>query len=180
MEKIIPDIIEANVELFKNLEKKGIIERFIKGKESIDLARDKFNVEKRYSTDEKFGGHKLICVNFNLTKVNLNYHQEKEDFILINDCKKYKRLYLLVSLLKKDDLEKKISNQKLCAKDFLIIKLKFNHPLLSFFTMNKYIPHCELVKSENSELNPYFFVTEPTKLENISINTNKYNIIFED
>ncbi len=179
MQTIIPKVVKANIKLFEKLSHKNIIKTFISGNEFINLEKDKFHINKKYSTSEKYGGHKLICVNFNISNINLNYHLDNEDFILIQDKPKdYMDLFLFISLLKKDDLIKKINKNKLSNDDFLIIKLKFNDPLLSFFTMKKETPHCELVKADNSKKNPYFFVTEPNNLENKEINKGNYEFKF--
>lgn len=179
MKTIIPKIVEASEELFEMLNKKNIITPFINNNDSIDLKKEDYDINERYRTSKEYGGHKLICVNYNISEIILNYHDENEDFILIQDKPfKYKDLYLFLSLLDKDSLIEKIKNKELANEDFIIIKLKFNDPKLSFFTMNKEIPHCELVKKDEPKKNPYFFVTEPSNLENKELKKGDYRIKF--
>lgn len=179
MISISPQILDASEEVFKLLEEKNLLKRFFNSAGSVDLKEKSYNVKTIYHTNEKFGGHKLICVNYNLSEPQIGFHNEKEDFLLISDNPgKYKNLYLLICMHKLVELENKINNNEITDKDFIIIKLKFNDPNLSFFTMNEKVPHCELVKKNSDKKYPYFYVTEPTKLENISIDLNEYIIKF--
>ena len=179
MKTILPKVVDANEAIFKQLEKKNLLKRFFTAAGSIDLVERPYDVKNVYQTNEAFGGHKLICVNYNLSEPQLGYHKEKEDFILISDNPvQYKALYLLVCLDKEEDLANKICKEEISDDDFIIIRLKFNDPNLSFFTMNEGVLHCELVEKSEAKRHPYFYVTEPSNLDNIGVDLGDYVIEF--
>jgi hypothetical protein len=63
-------------------------------------------------------------------------------------------------MCKRAELEGKIKNRTLVAQDFLALRMKFNDPEVSFFTMLKDVPHGE-VTVDGPERCASFYVTEP-------------------
>jgi len=174
---IIPDIVESSEEVFSRLEEQQLLRRFVSYCPFQELNGRKYEVSELYSTDSKYGGHKLISVNFNNAVAELGYHGEKEDFLLVSrHPEKHKDLYLLIGLMNADKMHKKIDNKTLSSEDFLIIRLVFNDPIFSFFTMNSQIPHCELTDDGELKPHPYFFVTEPRDMNTVNVKLNKYEI----
>jgi len=178
IKKIIrPKLFNSNEKTFKLLENTGILRRFLIASEFASLMENEYSVKEIYRTNIKSGSHKLICVNYNIIKPQLSYHAEKEDFILISkNPDKLKNLYLLISVLKIEELFLKIKNNTINSEDFLIIKLMYNHPIFSFFTLNEDVPHCELTESSVNKCNPVFYITEPSDLTNNSIDLKNYKI----
>ncbi|HON56200.1 MAG TPA: hypothetical protein PLJ38_04205 [bacterium] len=169
---------DASPELFFKLEELGLIKLFKPTLNTLNLPLNKNAVEWLYTTDEQYGTHKLICVGINSTTIRLNYHPDNEDFILVNNSQyKFKNLYLIIGLEKQEILQQKINEETLADDDVIAIKMEFNNPLLSIFTMLKNTAHCEIT-TENSNLqNPVFFVSEPTNLKQIFLDVKNYNFM---
>ncbi len=161
------------------LEKKNLVKTFNPSKRIICSKRKKGLVETVYSTDKRFGTHKLICVKLrNSSRMRLNSHPDNEEFIIINNTKyKFKPLYLAIGLCKHTEFEEKIKNKKLTEKDILILRLKYNDIKTCIFTMLKNTPHCELTEEGRTGMQPIFFVTEPTDLKMTKIKTNGYKLV---
>jgi len=176
-EFIIPEVVKSCEEVFSRLEERHILKRFLSCQPYRELHGKPYDVNELYSTDEIFGGHKLICVNYDNACPELGYHEEKEDFILISaQPENHKPLYLLVGLAEHDVMKQKIMERRLGSEDFLIVELVFNDPVFSFFTMNSKIPHCELTQDGDKRPHPYFFVTEPRDLNTVKMDLNQYAI----
>lgn len=178
--QIVPKVVKASESLFQELEERGILTRFFSSYASAPVAEGAYLVDTLYSTDPKFGSHKVICVNYNQSEPYLSYHGDKESFILVSaEPEKHKNLYLLLCFLEAEELVKKLEQQDLSSDDLLIVQLEFNNPKLSFFTLNAFVPHCELTDPAQSKLvHPYFYVAEPTDLDNIRIDYAPYEIVF--
>ncbi len=171
--------VKASVGLFEELENRKILRRFIGGWEYPETDPAGYAVETLYTTDACFGGHKLIHVTYNMSEVQLGYHQENEDFILIKSPKRVQKpLYLVLSLCSCKELQKKIDENKFSSDDVVLIELAFNDPLLSFFTLSKGYPHCELT-CEGAHA-PSFFVTEPASMGTIAIDVRQYQIVLAE
>lgn len=171
--------IKISSTLFENLEKRGILRRFLGGWELPETDPSQYNVKTLYTTDARFGGHKLIHVSYNMSTVQLGYHQENEDFILIKSPKKkQKPLYLVLCLCSHEELQKKIDDYTFSSEDILLIELVYNDPILSFFTLSKNFPHCELTCMGGHA--PSFFVTEPASMNTESIDAGPYRIVLAE
>ncbi|HOK41752.1 MAG TPA: hypothetical protein PLD27_12020 [bacterium] len=175
MKTIHIKVYDATEDLFLELQHKNLIKLFIPSKKTFNLPLNKNMVDTIYFTNEIYGSHKLICVGINSTTIKLNYHPDNEDFILLNNTKyEFKPLFLIIGLIKQEKLQEKIHNNTISNDDIIAIRLKFNHPLLSFFTMLKDTVHCEVTTAETNKMNPIFFVTEPTNLKQIFLTMNDY------
>jgi hypothetical protein len=150
------------------LEGKGLIQRLVPTEKVLLTPENEVGVDYTYSTDPKFGPHMLICVD-------LAYHSDKEDFILINEGRQQKPLILLVGLYKVKEFEELVSTNSLAQDDILALELKFNHPSLSFFTMNGFTPHCEWTTPGKGPAS-IFYVTEPRDLDANHIDLGDYTI----
>jgi hypothetical protein len=157
------------------LEGKGLIQRLSPTENVLLTPENEVGVDYTYSTDPKFGPHMLICVGFNKSVVDLAYHSDKEDFILINEGRQQKPLILLVGLHKAKEFQELVSTNGLTQDDILALDLKFNDPSLSFFTMNGFTPHCEWTTPGNGPAS-VFYVTEPRDLDANHIHMGDYTI----
>jgi hypothetical protein len=174
--------VDITPSILSFLEKKNLIKTLTPSERIIRSKRKKGLVDTVYHTDKKFGTHKLICVKLrNSSKMRLNFHQDNEEFIIINNTKyKFKPLYLAIGLYKNKEFEDRIRQNRLTEKDILILRLKYNDTKTCIFTMLKETPHCELTEEGRAGMQPIFFVTEPTDLKMTKIKTNGYklNVIF--
>lgn len=162
-------------EIMQMLEEKGLVQRFRPTEKILRTPEEEVMVENTYSTDPKYGPHMLICVGFNRSIVDIAYHSDKEDFILINEGRQQKPLILVIALHKEKELQELISQSRLTNDDFLAIDLKFNDPNLSFFIMNGHTPHCEWTIPGAGPAS-VFYVTEPRDLDANHIHMGDYDL----
>ncbi|MCM8784502.1 MAG: hypothetical protein NC818_07075 [Candidatus Omnitrophica bacterium] len=176
--KLIPR--EGDAEVFSLLEKRGLIRLLRPPKMKNRRQKTGCFIDKIYTTSPRFGTHKLICVTLNTQEVKLNSHPDNEEFILINpDHYVFKPLYLILALHKNKILEKKIKDKKLSSKDFIVLRLKYNCPQTSIFTLLKDTVHCE-VTLDGEGRPPIFFVAEPSRLTACYLNLDGYKLILEN
>lgn len=156
--------VEMTVAIMELLEKKGCIRCLAPGKiKPIANEGETIGIEV-YKSDVKFGAHMLIEVIVNRDNLSqFGYHPDNEEFLLIgkNDSKP---LYLIIALCNKDVLEEKIKSRRLLDNDFITLKIKYNDPEVSFFTMLKNIPHGEMIKKNCVGNAATFYVTEPENM----------------
>ncbi|MCL2484663.1 MAG: hypothetical protein FWF00_02815 [Endomicrobia bacterium] len=175
-QEIVLNPVKANLKLFENLEKKKLIKLIKPSKAAITTKTKTGAVSRFYTSKPEYGTHTLMCVGKRNQNIRLSWHEDNEDFILINPSGlKFKPLYLIVSLFKKTKFLKKFYSGKLTSKDLLAIELEFNNPKLSFWTMLKHTVHCEITNDER-EQHPVFFVTESSKLKDHKLTTKIYDI----
>lgn len=158
--------VVASERLFAVLEEKGLIRRLKPTQKIIENHKVQGMVDVMYASSPEFGSHKLICVGLskNSTQINLNTHPDNEEFIIMDSTRvNFNPLYIIIGLHKHKELEEKARSKQLSQKDFLAIRLKYNDPATSIFTMLKDTPHCEITENKNGNP-PIFFVTEPTGL----------------
>lgn len=160
--------------ILARLERRGSIRTFKPGKKALNVKEGKCVVEKIYSTAPRFGAHKLICVGKNETRIALTTHPDNEDFIVMNPTgHKFKPLYLIIGLDSRKNLERKARDGRLSARDMIALRLKYNDPKVSLFTMLKDTPHCE-VTVPGKGAGPVFFVTEPADFRMAHVKLHNY------
>ena len=161
--------VKSSTKVFKYLEKKGLISVLKPTDKALKTRTKTGTVDILYTSNKKFGSHRLMCIGKRTKKVQLCYHFDNEDFIFINPGNiDYQKLYLIFALDKIDVFSKKLSKNLLSSKDFVAVEIVYNDPNLSFFTMLKKTVHCEVVKDEDKQ-HPVFFVTESSDLKNNKI-----------
>jgi hypothetical protein len=174
--KLIVKPVKATEELMAMLEEKKVITRIWPGHDHIDVQKGESKFKTVYSTENRFGTHKLIYVTINGTEPkNFLYHSDREDFMLI-DRAGTGELLLTVSLCHKDELNRKIEAGTLAADDFVSVICEANNPYLSFFTMNAYYPHVETCRMP-SDNPPGFYVGEPRDLDENLIDFKDYQLV---
>ncbi len=144
MHLILPPI-EMTPAVMQDLEDRGLILRLAPGRFAPQVNHDEPAPTLVYCSSEEFGPHKLIACSLNTTEAvkNFVYHPDREEFLLIGDPAS-KPSYLVVSLLKKEAFEAKARAGQLTQADFVALRMKFNDPQVSFFTMNAFVPHGEV------------------------------------
>ncbi len=161
--------VKSSIKVFNYLEKKGLISVLKPTDKAVKTRTKTGTVDILYTSNKKFGSHRLMCIGKRTKKVQLCYHFDNEDFIFINPANvDYQKLYLVFALDKIDVFTKKLSKNLLSKKDFIALEIVYNDPKLSFFTMLKKTVHCEIVKDEDKQ-HPVFFVAESANLKNNKI-----------
>ena len=178
--EIILKPVKASLKLFEELESKKLIRLLRPTQKTVNTRTKTGAVSRIYVSSEKYGSHLLMCVGKRTTDIRLSYHDDNEDFILLNPLNlKFKKLYLILSLLKKNKFLRKFYSKKLENKDLIAVELEFNNPLLSFFTMLKGSVHCEITDNSKGRQHPVFFVSEPSRLKDNKLTRSLYNIKLE-
>lgn len=159
--QLIP--VEMNPQVMEFLEKKNLIIRLVPGGHSIAVEKEETGVRTVYESSPTFGSHKLISVWVNRTTLAaFGTHPDNEEFLLIGTTSS-KPLYLVIALHPKDILQEKIDNGTLTAPDFVCLRVKYNDPEVSFFTMLAGTPHGEAIADACAEP-ASFYVTEPSRM----------------
>ena len=172
--------VKSSAKVFKYLEKKGLISVLKPTDKALKTRTKTGTVDILYTSNKRFGSHRLMCIGKRTKKVQLCYHFDNEDFIFINPGNiDYQKLYLIFALDKIDAFSKKLSKNLLSSKDFVAVEIVYNDPNLSFFTMLKKTVHCEVVKDEDKQ-HPVFFVTESSDLKNNKIKHKDLTITVGD
>ena len=168
--KLIP--LKATAEIMKDLENKGLISR---------LTAQNAVGKTHYTTAPEYGTHKLISVSIKRTdmKTGIGYHPDKEEFLLISNLPDARPLYLIISELSFDELNKKVSGGQLAPEDFYLLEMPYGDPEISFFTMNENVIHGE-VTTEAEKPGPVFYVTEPADLSSVGLDFGEYELIIGD
>ena len=142
------------------LEDQGKIIRLTPEKYLQDPGRNQTLVDVIYQSAPKYGPHMLIAVTVNRFEFSgFGTHDDNEEFILVGNPDS-KVMYLAVALCSKEELDEKIRSKTLESEDFMMLKVKYNDPAVSFFVMLKDIPHGEAT-IEGDGTPPTFYVTEP-------------------
>ncbi len=161
--------VKSSIKVFNYLEKKGLISVLKPTNKAIKTRTRTGTVDILYTSNKKFGSHRLMGIGKRTKKVQFSYHLDNEDLLFINPSNvDYQKLYLVFALDKIDVFSKKLSKNLLNEKDFIAVEVVYNDPYLSFFTVLKKTVHCEVVKDEDKQ-HPVFFVTESSDLKNNKI-----------
>ena len=164
-------------EVLSELEKKNLVRTLTPTPKVLKVKPGHCVVDKIYSSYHRFGTHKLICVGKNETRIRLTSHPDNEEFIFINTMRRsFKPLYLIIALHKDRALESKAKNNNLTSKDFLALRLRYNDPKTSVFTIFKNTPHCEVTIAGNHHMHPIFFVAEPNNFEMGFVKMHNYSL----
>ncbi len=156
--------IDMTPSVMQDLEERGLIIRLAPRRHELPAAPGETLWEPIYDSAEALGPHRLITVSVNKTTLDeFGTHVDNEEFLLIGDAS-MKPLYLVVALCQKEDLVGKIARKAISADDFVCLRVRYNDPEVSFFTMLAEVPHGEAV-GEADGRPATFYVTEPRDLD---------------
>jgi hypothetical protein len=162
-------------EAMQRLEERGLLQRILPTREVLEAPEGEVVADFAYTTDPQFGSHTLIRAGFNRSRVEMATHSDREEIFLINEGRQQKPLILVIGLLPEPEFTRVISTGQLTEEHIWALELKFNDPLLSFFTMNALTPHCEWTPPGPEPAN-VFYVTEPSHLDMRMIDMQDYSI----
>lgn len=163
MTKIDLTPVEMTSAVMADLEKKRLILRLCPGNHKLDPSPGETLGNTVYSSDPAYGSHMLLAVTVNRTSfAAFGTHPDNEEFLMIGDPAT-KPMYLVIALHLKEELSKRIAEGSLTASDFVCLKVRYNDPDVSFFTMLADVPHGEAVTEADGDP-PSFYVTEPTDM----------------
>lgn len=150
---------EMTSEIMEKMEQEGLITRICPHHDDIDAPAGETSFRSLYEGLEGYGPHKIIALTVNRENFpGFGTHPDCEEFWLIGD-NNAKPMYILIARMMREEFEQKLKNEELCPEDFYLIKAKYNDPEVSFFIMNKGVPHGEGLLGGEGIL-PSFYVTE--------------------
>ena len=157
--------VDATDKILLRLERRGLI-RTLRPTAKILRRASRYGLaDTIYSSPAGYGTHKLICVRSdNAGRITLNSHPHHEEFMLINNTGlKLKPVFMIIGLHGHKEIKRKVKASSLTARDFILLRFKYNDPKTCVFTMLRDSLHCEF--SEPGPGRPsIFFVSEPTNL----------------
>ena len=164
------------VDVMKDLEQRGLIIRLCPGNHVLNPGHNESLSQPVYVSNPENGAHKLIAVYINALDVMKYFgtHVDNEEFLFIGNPDS-KPLYLAVALCKRKALEEKIKNHSLAADDFIALRIRYNNPEVSFFTMLAGVAHGEVTVDSPSDPGS-FYVTEPNDLTIDALDFDNYKI----
>ena len=179
LQKILLKPVEMTPDLMADLEDRELIIRPSPGHHDIPAKPGETLDKVIYSSKNEYGPHMLIGVTVNNPNFSeFGTHPDNEEFLLIGNPHT-KPLYLAIALHRKEGLQKKIAEKKLSADDFVCLRIKYNDPEVSFFTMLADVPHGEATIEGEDEL-PSFYVTESKDLGQDITDFGEYQIVVAD
>ena len=167
--------VEMSKETMQALEDRNLIIRLYPNRHELPAKSGENNEKSLYESDADYGPHKLIAVTINRASFeDFATHPDNEEFLLIGDPHS-KPLYLAICLHKKDELNRRIMENSLLPEDFICLRVKYNDPEVSFFTMLANVPHGEAVANSEGP-GASFYVTESRDLPNDLIDFRGYEL----
>ena len=162
--------VDMTVSIMKSMESMGLIRRLTPGNHLAEAKEGETAVVELYRSSFQAGPHKLISVSVRRnTLPGFGIHNENEEFFLIGDDTQ-NPLFLVVAVCPQDELEAKARKNVLSAEDFICLRVTYNDPEVSFFIMNKNVPHGECTASSSAP-GSTFYVTESS---DISLETTQF------
>ena len=148
-----------------DLEERNLIIRLGPGRHELPSEWGMARERPVYDSHERYGPHRLLAVTINrYSLADFATHPDNEEFLLIGDPDN-KPLYLVIALMYRKELEEKIHLGTLVPDDFVCLRIRWNDPKVSFFTMLAGVPHGETVTTAEGHP-PSFYVTEGRDLPN--------------
>jgi len=162
-ERILLNPVEMTESVMQDLEDRRLIIRLCPNHHELPAQQGETLGESVYESDIRHGAHKLITVSVNRsTFAAFGTHPDNEEFLLIGDPET-KPMYLTISLHRREELDRRIAECRLSAADFVCLRVRYNDPHVSFFTMLAEVPHGEAVSNVDGRP-ASFYVTEPCAL----------------
>ena len=157
-------VLEMTPERMEQMEKEGLIRRLCPGRHELtDTPAGETLGESLYEGEEGYGPHKIIIVTVNREGFpGFGTHPDQEEFWLVGPEDAIP-MYILVARMSRTAFEAKVQGGTLTQEDFYLLCAKYNDPQVSFFIMNKGIPHGEGIFGGEGRL-PSFYVTESRDL----------------
>lgn len=152
--------VEMTPAVMQDLEDRGLIIRLCPNHHELPVRPGQTLGKSIYESAPAYGPHKLITVTVDRPNfAAFGAHPDNEEFLLIGDPDT-KPLYLAVALYRREELDRRIAARRLGADDFVCLRVKYNDPEVSFFTMLADVPHGEAV-ANGAGRPASFYVTEP-------------------
>lgn len=155
--------VNMTKEVMQELEEKGLVINLRPGQHDIESPIGETTWKLLYEPEENYGPHRLIVVCVNRQEFTaFGTHPDGEEFLLIGN-KETQPMYLAIALISKEELEMKINEETLTSEDFVLLRVRYNDPEVSFFVMCPDVPHGEAIV-DKGKIAASFYVTESRDL----------------
>lgn len=164
MRRLALPVLEMTPQIMQKMEDEGLIVRLCPGRHEVsDTPRGETVGPALYESVDGYGPHKIIIVTVNREGFpGFGTHPDQEEFWMLGP-EDAMPMYILVARMDREHFEEKVKAGTLAEDDFYLLLAKYNDPEVSFFIMNRNIPHGEGIFDEGGRL-PSFYVTESRDL----------------
>ena len=167
--------VDMTPEVMEQLENEGLIVRLCPGHEQLEAPEGETTWRLMYEPKEGFGPHRLITIRVNRSAfAGFGTHPDCEEFLLIGS-ENTQPMYLLISRLSREALEAAAAGRCLRAENFIMLRVRYNDPQVSFFIMNANVPHGEAIV-DGQRPPAAFYVTESRDLPLDLIDLSPYEL----
>jgi hypothetical protein len=168
--------VEMTPAIMEYLEKRNLIIRLGPSRHELPAEWGEARERPVYDSHEQYGPHRLLTVTVNRCSfAEFATHPDNEEFLLVGDPNA-KPLFLVIALMYRKELEEKILRGTLVPDDFVCLRIRWNDPEVSFFTMLAGVPHGETVTIRDGRP-PSFYVAESRDLPNDVVDFGCYELV---
>lgn len=150
-------------EVMAELEARGLIIRLCPGHEAFEAPAGETTWRLMYEPREGYGPHRLIAIRVNREAfAGFGTHPDNEEFWCVGS-EDVQPMYLAIALISNDRMMEKIADGTLSEDDFIMLRIRYNDPEVSFFVMRAGVPHGEAIV-DHGKAPAAFYVTESRDL----------------
>ena len=154
---------EMTREVMMDLEARGLIIRLCPHNKDFDAPRGETTWRLMYEPKEGYGPHRLIAIRVNREPfAGFGTHPDNEEFWCVGS-EDTQPMYLAIALISNEEMLAKIADGTLSEQDFIMLRVRYNDPEVSFFVMRAGVPHGEAIV-DHGKPPAYFYVTESRDL----------------
>ena len=150
-------------EVMAELEARGLIIRLCPGHEAFEAPAGETTWRLMYEPREGYGPHRLIAIRVNREAfAGFGTHPDNEEFWCVGS-EDVQPMYLAIALISNDRMMEKIADRTLSEDDFVMLRIRYNDPEVSFCVMCAGVPHGEAIV-DHGKAPAAFYVTESRDL----------------
>ena len=154
---------EMTPEVMQDLEDRGLIMRLCPHHEALEAPAGETTWRLMYEPREGYGPHRLITIRVNREAfAGFGTHPDNEEFWCVGGGD-VQPMYLAIALIDNTAMCDKIARGTLSESDFIMLRVKYNDPEVSFFVMRAGVPHGEAIV-DRGKAPAAFYVTESRDL----------------
>ncbi|MBR2257982.1 MAG: hypothetical protein IJ899_11790 [Blautia sp.] len=175
MKQLMISPVEMTREVMMDLEARGLIIRLCPNHEQFDAPKGETTWQLMYEPKEDYGPHRLISIRVNREAfAGFGTNPDNEEFWCIGDADT-QPMYLAIALIDKETLNDRIQSDTLSESDFVMLRVRYNDPEVSFFVMRAEVPHGEAIV-DHGRPPAAFYVTENRDLPLELTDFGNYNL----
>ena len=165
--------VDATPEIMQQLEDAGLILRLTPARHRRLLPDGEACGDLVYESKPEYGPHRLLAVTagrYDLSR--FGSHPDNEELLLIG-APSARPLYFVLAWKKHDEFVNALSAGRVTENDFVCLRLRFNDPDVSFFTLLGDVLHDTVILEDEYGDIPSFYVTECSRMGVRLVNPGK-------